>query len=162
MRFFAYHGVYPEEQLTGNNFVVDIDIQTSLDQAADSDELAETINYETVFLICKASMRQPVKLIEKLGFQIISRLKRQFSSIQEVKIRITKETPIPGELMGSAAIELEDSFVNSCPRCGSPFICYGDDNCWCRERQMHPGTRQMLTQRYQGCLCNNCLDFYDT
>ncbi|MEO1518945.1 MAG: dihydroneopterin aldolase [Bacteroidota bacterium] len=160
MRFFAYHGVYPEEQLTGNNFVIDIYIETSLEAAAMTDDVYETINYETVFLICKSVMRKPVKLIERLGFQIIHDLKRQFNSIQEVRIKITKETPIVGERMGSAAIELTDSFVSSCPRCGSPFICYSDENCQCQNLQLHPNTQKMLRQKYRGCLCGNCLAYY--
>lgn len=160
MRFFAYHGVYEEEQQTGNQFIVDVYITTSLNPASDTDNINQTINYETVFLICEGVMRKPVQLIETLLYQIIDGLKHQFNSIHHVKVRVRKMNPMPGERIDSSYVEDEASFVSTCPRCQSGFVCYKDDNCWCQNKQIHPATLESLQQQYGGCLCSNCLDFF--
>lgn len=160
MRFFAKHGVYDEEQLVGNNFVVDVHIETAFDDAAREDDIHQTINYETVFLICQAALKKETDLIETLLFRIINGLKKQFNTIQEVKVRVCKLNPLPGEQMDKACVQMEDSFVNGCPRCESPFICYNDDNCWCQSIQLHPGMQKNLREKYRGCLCDSCLAFY--
>ncbi|MEL6867946.1 MAG: dihydroneopterin aldolase [Bacteroidota bacterium] len=159
MRFYGYHGVYEEERLSGNYYIVDVYIETAVEDAAMTDELGETINYETVYLICQSVMRKPVKLIEKLIFLIIDGLKHQFSTMQEVRVRVRKENPIPGEPVGRSAIEVSDSFVQACPRCGTPFICYGGEYCTCTDK-LYSQTLASLRQQYQGCLCENCVSFF--
>lgn len=159
MQFYAYHGVYEEEQIVGNQFVVDVYIESAV-TAASSDELVDTINYETVFLICQVEMRKKVKLLETLVERIINALKHQFNSIEEVKIRVTKLNPIPGYRVASATIEVDDEFVKKCPRCGRGFICYSDGSCWCKDLKVHPKTLESIKQEFRGCLCSNCLSFY--
>lgn len=160
MQFYAYHGVYEEEQIIGNNFMVDIYIETSYGAAAETDDIQDTLNYETVYLVIQTEMKKTVRLLETLIENIIHSLKYQFSSIQEVKLRIRKQNPIPGHRVGSSFVEETSSFVNQCPRCQRPFICYADDTCWCQNKQVHPGTREMLRSKYNGCLCESCLTFY--
>ncbi len=160
MQFYAYHGVYEEEQIIGNHFVVDVYIETLYDKAAMTDDLFNTINYELVYLICQAEMRKKYKLLEKLAVEIVNRLKQQFNNIHEVKVRITKKNPLPAARAAQAVIELEDDFLQKCPRCGRPFICYKDGSCWCHELRVHPKTRESIQQEFRGCLCRDCLSFY--
>ncbi len=160
MKFYAYHGVYEEEQIIGNYYTIDVYIQTSFGRAAVSDDIFETINYETVYLICQAEMRQKVKLIETLINNIIIALKHQFSAIQGVNVRIQKENPIPGAQLSHSAVESEESYVSKCPRCNASFICYTDETCWCQDLHIHPKTREAIQQEFRGCLCKNCLSFY--
>ena len=49
MKFYAYHGVMPQEAKVGNHFVVNLVLTASLEQAVKSDELEDTINYATVY-----------------------------------------------------------------------------------------------------------------
>lgn len=64
MKFYAYHGVMPQEAKVGNHFVVNLVLTASLEQAVKSDELEDTINYATVYTIVKEQMDIPSKLIE--------------------------------------------------------------------------------------------------
>jgi len=160
MKFYAYHGVYEEEQIIGNYYTVDVFIQTNFTQASMSDDVFDTINYETVYLICQAEMRKPVKLIETLIERIIMALKHQFATMLSVNVRIEKANPIPGAQLKNSAVEDEDSFVSQCPRCKSSFICYSDETCWCNDLRIHPKTRESITQEFRGCLCKKCLYFY--
>ena len=92
MEFYAYHGVYEEEQIIGNNFVIDVYITTNYAKAVEEDDIFKTINYETVYLVVENVMRKKVKLLETLAEYIIFALKHQFNSIQEVNIKITKKS----------------------------------------------------------------------
>ena len=44
MRFYAYHGVNPEEQALGQRFTVDVVLAVDLRRAGQSDELANTLS----------------------------------------------------------------------------------------------------------------------
>lgn len=160
MRFYAYHGVYEEEQIIGNYYTVDVHIDTNFKKAAASDNVNNTINYETVFLICQAEMKKKTKLIETLSARIIKALRFQFATIQKVRINIKKDHPIPGADMSHSAVKVEESYVSKCPRCASNFICYKDETCWCQSLRLHQKTRESLKQEYKGCLCKNCLSFF--
>ena len=161
LRFYAYHGVYEEERLTGNHFTIDIDIESPIEAAAMTDEIGETINYETVYLICQSVMRRPTKLLETLVVEIMEGLKHQFLNMTEVRIKLSKANPIPGERMASAAIEITENFMSSCPRCGSPYINYGAQHGWRRAEQvLYPGTVESLQERYGRGICANCIEQY--
>ncbi len=160
MKFYAYHGVYEEEQIIGNYFTVDVNIQTNFKKAAESDDVFETINYETVYLVVQSVMKKKAKLIETLIENIIKELKHQFSTIQSVQVRIEKANPIPGAQLSHSAVESEETYTSKCPRCGSSFICYKDESCWCTDLRIHPTTRESIKQEFKGCLCKKCLSFY--
>jgi 7,8-dihydroneopterin aldolase/epimerase/oxygenase len=160
MRFRAYHGYYEEERVVGNDFVLDVYIETNFSMAAATDELHQTINYETVYEICKFVMREPVKLLETIAERVIQGLKHQFQNIQTVKVRVKKMNPPLGGKVDCSFIENDDSYLNACGRCNRPLICYGDSNCWCQEVTVHPRTQEAIMQQYKRCLCKNCLKHF--
>ncbi len=160
MRFRAFHGFYQEEGVLGNDFIIDIYINTNFGGAAAGDDLSKTINYETVYLICKAEMSNPVKLLETLAANIISALKHQFSTIQAVKIKVRKLNPIPGAEVASSGITQDAAFVSKCAKCGGGMVCYGDDSCWCQEVKVSDHMLRTLQKQYSGCLCKRCLSAY--
>ncbi|HHS95289.1 MAG TPA: dihydroneopterin aldolase [Phaeodactylibacter sp.] len=160
LKFYAYHGVYKEEELMGNHFEVDIYIMTDFEEAAKSDDVYQTINYETVYLICQSAMRKRVKLIETLSLNIMNGLKRQYNNIEEMTVRIRKSSPIPYAKSSSVYVEETQEFVKSCPKCNKPFICYSDEHCWCHGLTIRSTTRAVLAEQYKSCLCGNCLKEY--
>lgn len=160
MKFHAYHGFYEEERIVGNDFVLDVYIETNFSMASMTDDLYQTINYETVYEICKIVMREPVKLLETIVERIIIGLKHQFATIQTVRIRIRKLNPPVGGVTEASVIETEDSFMNTCGRCNRPMICYRDGNCWCKDITIHPRTQEAILQQYKKCLCKSCLNYF--
>ena len=42
---FGHHGVYPHEREDGQEFTVDLRLRLSLEQAAASDDVADTVHY---------------------------------------------------------------------------------------------------------------------
>lgn len=160
MKFFANHGYYAEEQRSGNEFVVDIYIQFDFLKAAKSDELEHTINYETVYFIVQKAMKGEVKLLETLLERIANGIKFQFNGIQQLRIRLRKIRPMPGELLGSAYLETEMDYRKKCSKCQKKFSCYSDEHCWCTEEKVPVDNLKQLKQQFQGCLCPDCLRIY--
>lgn len=98
LEFHAYHGVYAQERKSGNNFEVDIIVDTDFSRAALHDELQGTVNYETLFLIVKEEMEIPSKLLETVAEKIIERVLSELPAVLQVELKIAKlEPPIGGK-----------------------------------------------------------------
>ena len=93
LEFFAHHGFYKEEQKIGNKFAVDITVATDLTDAAEHDELKETINYEALYRLIRHEMNESTKLLEHLGKRIIDVVFSQFPTINEIEVRVSKYNP---------------------------------------------------------------------
>ena len=88
MRFYAYHGVMPQETKVGNDFVVDLILTAPLEQAVKSDELDDTINYAAVYAVVKEQMDIPSKLIEHVAGRILYALKERFPQLAAVELKM--------------------------------------------------------------------------
>jgi dihydroneopterin aldolase len=68
---FAHHGVFDFERREGQVFVVDLVLGIDTRPAADSDDLADTVDYGTLVADVKAAVeRDPVDLIETVARRI--------------------------------------------------------------------------------------------
>ena len=92
-RFFAYHGYYPEEQVLGNEFTVDICVTFDKDGVTPADDLQHTVNYEQLYDIAKTEMQQPRKLLETVAEAMLSRVSAEFPFVSSVQVSITKHNP---------------------------------------------------------------------
>ena len=45
-----------------------------------------------------------------------------------------------------------------CPVCGVSFECKLSTDCWCGSVNVPPEVREYLADRYETCLCRNCLE----
>lgn len=96
MKFFAYHGVLPQENVVGATYKVSLNIKTDFTRAALADELDGTINYAEVYETVKREMEINSKLLENLAYRISDRLFEDFQTIEEIEISIYKENPPMG------------------------------------------------------------------
>lgn len=108
MHFYAYHGYYEEEQTVGNHYIVDVYVHTTVMLAAATDALESTVNYETIYQICKLEMKKPVKLLETVAQRMLKRIKGQFSGVSKVTVRISKQQPPLGGRVERAFVELTE------------------------------------------------------
>ena len=106
LRFHAFHGVMPQERLTGNDYRVDLKIDFPLEKAVDSDDVNDTLNYATVYTAVKEEMGVPSQLIERVAYRIADRLFRTFKAINEVEIKVEKCNPPMGADCEGAGVEL--------------------------------------------------------
>lgn len=106
LEFFAHHGYYAEEQKIGNKFAVDITIYTDLADAAEHDDLKETINYEALYRLIRHEMSEPTKLLEHLGKRIIDVVFLHFPSVYEIEVSVSKYNPPVGGICHRATVSL--------------------------------------------------------
>lgn len=106
LEFHAYHGVYPHERDSGNWFEVDVEVHTDFSQAAATDELNGTVNYETLFRIIKEEMEVPSRLLETVAEKVVTRILEDLLQVSEVTIRISKLNPPIGGKCRKASVVL--------------------------------------------------------
>lgn len=98
VRFFAFHGFYPEEQKIGSVFYLDLETEFDLFTTL-NDDLSDTVNYERLFAIAQAEMQQTRKLIETVAQAILNQVITEFTQVQTARIRIRKmNPPLNGEV----------------------------------------------------------------
>jgi len=106
MEFFSYHGCFKEEQVIGTRFTADIFMETDTSEAELTDNLARTVNYQTVYGIVAEEMSVKSKLLENVARRIIDRLKREFPQVTAVRIKISKMNPPVGGKVDRVCVEL--------------------------------------------------------
>jgi dihydroneopterin aldolase len=106
MRFHSFHGHYAEEQSVGNDYDIDIILETDIEYSSLEDDLNNTINYEKVYSICKNEMSKPRRLIETVGNEIIKEIELNFPLVRKTSIILRKNNPMLGGLVEHAAVEL--------------------------------------------------------
>ena len=107
MRFHGPHGFYPEEEVLGNEFVIDIYISANTRGAAMMDDLGQTVNYETVYLMVQSEMKKSAQLIETLADRIIGRISDYYDNISGIRLVIRKMAPPLGGDVKAAYIEVK-------------------------------------------------------
>lgn len=112
MRFYARHGVFPQERAVGNWFEVSVSLtyETDADMAPD-DNLAGTINYARVAEIVTHEMAIPSQLLETVALRIRRALLDAVATdaspvITSGSIRVAKITPPLGLPLASASATL--------------------------------------------------------
>ena len=93
LEFFAYHGVYSEEQKAGNNFIVNLSVAGDFDNAVQNDELEGTIDYEKLYAVVADEMHTRSKLLEHLAGRILNRIVKGHPEIKEIEVAIEKLNP---------------------------------------------------------------------
>ncbi len=107
IQLHAYHGVMPQEQLTGNDYLVSVSAQYPIDKAITTDEVQHTLNYAMVYDIVKEEMGISSKLVEHVAGRIAQHLMKQFADISAVRVRVTKLNPPMGAQCAGAGVEVE-------------------------------------------------------
>lgn len=98
--FFARHGVYPQEEVLGQRFFVDAELEVEAGNSLELDELDNTVNYGIAFQeIEKVVIGTRRRLIEVLALDIARMLLGRFPPIRRAKVNIRKPSaPIQGVL----------------------------------------------------------------
>ena len=108
VRFYAYHGVNPEERVQGQRFIVDVRLATDLRAAGATDDLAQTVNYSAVYKRVKAIVEgSPRNLIEALAEDIASALLGDFPASTAVTVTVRKpEVALKGAILDAVGVRI--------------------------------------------------------
>lgn len=106
--FYGYHGVHTLEQNSGGRFEVDVEIYFDISEAAETDTLKNTIDYEQVYNFLKNLITEKkFYLIEALASKIARGLIEKFEKIQKVMVRVRKPSPPVGGVVDCVEVEIE-------------------------------------------------------
>ena len=95
IKFHAYLGLTKLERQVGVRCSIDVEMVRDLTRAAQSDDLADTIDYRKVHAMVLNLGRngRSFHLIEALAGNIAEEILRDFQ-VEEVTVRVRKETPV--------------------------------------------------------------------
>lgn len=90
LRAMGYHGVFPEERVEGQLFIVDVVLHLSLAAAARGDDLASTVHYgELANRVVRAVETDPVDLIETVA-ERVAQIALSYPVVDEVAVTVHK------------------------------------------------------------------------
>lgn len=91
LEVFCHHGVYKEENVLGQKFLVDIISKIDTRAAGKTDALDKSVSYGDICRLVKKEMtRQNDNLLEKVAERLAESILLQFSLIKEVEIELKK------------------------------------------------------------------------
>ena len=86
---FGRHGCSNEEQILGQRFLVDLELEIDLSKV--NDEISNTIDYVDVAELTKSIVNGPKrKLIETVAVEIADLILEKFSKVKSVKVILHK------------------------------------------------------------------------
>jgi dihydroneopterin aldolase len=93
MEFKAYHGCLEQEKVRGNSFTVDFRGELDLYDAAESDNLNDTVNYADIYEIVSYEMSIPSELLENVAGRIVREIETRYPQFVSFSVRVSKKRP---------------------------------------------------------------------
>jgi len=101
--FNAFHGIYEEEKILGNEYVVNASVEFH-----EKDEVIEhindTVNYAIIYDIIKKRMSIPTPLLETVVMQAGNEIHKVFPHIKSISLSVRKMHPPIEGMRGSAEV----------------------------------------------------------
>ncbi|MBT4976836.1 MAG: dihydroneopterin aldolase [Gemmatimonadetes bacterium] len=111
MRFFAYHGLFPEENALGQHYEVDLELCGDFGRACHDDNIDAAINYpEAYALVAEIVNGEPCKLVEALAERIAQNVGQRFAPIDLV-VRVRKPNPPVAAHFDGIEIEIHRTYA---------------------------------------------------
>jgi len=111
LRFFAYHGLYPEENRLGQVFEVDLELRGDFAAAGQDDDPARALDYVQVCRVVEEVVTgQRFKLVEALAEHIARAVGAAFRPI-EVVVRVRKPHPPVPLAFDGVEVELQRRYA---------------------------------------------------
>ena len=107
LRFRAFHGVLPQERLTGGDFLVTVKVGYPLATAMASDDVADTLNYAALYDLVTQEMAKPSKLLEHVAGRIAKAIEKAFPQVSSIDLKVTKLNPPMGADCEGAEVEIK-------------------------------------------------------
>jgi dihydroneopterin aldolase len=108
VHFHAFHGLYPEESIIGNEFIVDVYVTIPGTQHIDS--ISETVNYQGLYNIVKDVMAIPQRLLEQVVYDMNNAIKEKYPEIQKSVISLRKMNPPMGASVRNSVVSIEKNY----------------------------------------------------
>jgi len=108
IRTFSFHGCLEEEARIGSDYRVDLEIKTDLRKSSVTDDLKDTVDYVLLNKIVVEEMAIRSKLLEHVGYRIVTRIFREIPSVSRIVVAVSKLNPPIGGDVEAVTIEMEE------------------------------------------------------
>jgi dihydroneopterin aldolase len=98
----AHHGVFAEEQITGNEFEVNMEV--SFEEKGLIEKLDESISYTHLQEIVRDIMSVHTSLLETVCQQIAAQIKTSYPFVSEINITLCKLAPPMVNFQGQVGV----------------------------------------------------------
>ncbi len=106
LQYHAFIGVGEQEQVVGNDYVLDLRLGYPFAAAMESDVVDDTLNYADVFNVVSEVMKQPSKLLEAAAGKIVKELCARYKRLESIDLKLVKRNPPMGADCDSTGVEL--------------------------------------------------------
>lgn len=93
LRFYAYHGVEPQERIVGAWYTVGLEMEADVTDAMTTDSLDGTVNYARAARTIASVMDSPCCLLERVAASIAQKLMDEFPTVSKIRVCVEKENP---------------------------------------------------------------------
>ena len=116
MVFYGYHGHLAEENTLGQRFFIDLVLSLDIAEAAQTDDLSNTVDYVKVYGLCRQIVENDrVKLLETLANHIMDSILTACPRVDNVTITIKKPSAPMGGVIDYVAVETSKARENGLP-----------------------------------------------
>lgn len=121
LEIFANHGVFPEENVLGQKFVISATLYTDTRKAGLTDELTASIHYgEVSHMITKFTKEHTYKLLEALAENLCQMLLQELPLLKMITLRVEKP-------WAPVALPLETVAVEITRRWHTAYVAFGSN-----------------------------------
>jgi len=107
IKVYAYHGCLVEEGKIGSDYRIDLSVKADLKKSAETDHLADTVDYVHLNKIVKEEMAVRTKLLETVANLILDRILLEIPIVNKAKIKVSKLNPPIGGNVEMVSIVME-------------------------------------------------------
>jgi dihydroneopterin aldolase len=106
VRIHAYHGVLPQENQVGQDFLVSARCGVNVTSAMENDMLEVTLDYGVLYRLIESEMAKTSQLVEHVAGCIAQRVFDEFPQVRSLDLSITKLNPPFGADCKGAGVEI--------------------------------------------------------
>ena len=106
VRIHAYHGVLPQENQVGQDFLVSARCGVNVTSAMENDMLEVTLDYGVLYRLIESEMAKTSQLVEHVAGCIAQRVFDEFPQVTSLDLSITKLNPPFGADCKGAGVEI--------------------------------------------------------
>ena len=153
LEVFGHHGIFKEENMLGQKFIVDADLHLDVRKAAKKDEITESVHYgEICDFICEFMQKNTFKLLETVADKLAAALLMEYDLLWWVDLEVKKPfAPIPHSF--------DTISVRANRRWHKCYIALGS-NMGDRENYLNDAIARMEGNSY--CRVGKVSDFFNT
>lgn len=105
-RFHAFHGVLPQENEVGQDFLVSVRCGVDMTSAMEHDMVEVTLDYGSLYRLLEREMAVTSQLVEHVAGRIAKAVFDTFPEVRTLDLSITKLNPPMGGDCAGAGVEL--------------------------------------------------------